>query len=46
MPLAGFLFGVQLMELQSRRNNSGDSEALEPIEVPVIKGHQPLPLSC
>ena len=28
------------MELQSRRNNSGESEALEPIEVPVIKSHQ------
>ena len=28
------------MELQSRRNNSGESEALEPIELPVVKGHQ------
>src|ERR1017187_6542153 len=28
------------MELQSRRNNSGESEALEPIELPVFKGHQ------
>ena len=28
------------MELQSRRNNSGGSEALEPIELPVVKGHQ------
>ena len=28
------------MELQSRRNNSHESEALEPIEVPVFKGHQ------
>jgi succinoglycan biosynthesis transport protein ExoP len=28
------------MELQSRRNSSGESEALEPIEVPVLKGHQ------
>ncbi|MGA2426819.1 MAG: GumC family protein [Terriglobales bacterium] len=28
------------MELQSRRNNSGESEGLEPIEVPVFKGHQ------
>ena len=36
----GGISGVQLMELQSGRNNSGDSEALEPIEVPVIKSHQ------
>ena len=28
------------MELQSRRNNSGESEALEPIELPLLKGHQ------
>src|ERR1022692_3584841 len=28
------------MELQSRSNNSGESEALEPIELPVFKGHQ------
>src|SRR5216684_1957003 len=28
------------MELQSRRNNSGDLEALEPIELPLVKGHQ------
>ena len=28
------------MELQSRRNNSGESEALEPIELPVVKGHR------
>ena len=28
------------MELQSRRNNSGESQALEPIEVSVFKGHQ------
>src|ERR1039457_5259692 len=28
------------MELQTRRNNSGESEALEPLELPVFKGHQ------
>jgi len=28
------------MELQSRRNNSGEPEALEAIELPVVKGHQ------
>ena len=28
------------MELQSKRNNSHESEALEPIEVPVIRNHQ------
>src|ERR1700722_10904860 len=28
------------MEVQSRRNNSHESEALEPIEVPVMKRHQ------
>src|ERR1019366_9551431 len=28
------------MELQSRRNNSGESEALEPIELPVVRGNQ------
>jgi polysaccharide biosynthesis transport protein len=29
-----------MMELQSRRNNSGESEALEPIELPVVRGNQ------
>ena len=28
------------MEMQSKHNNSRESEALEPIEVPVIRGHQ------
>src|SRR5260370_12409750 len=28
------------MELKSGRNNSGESEALEPIELPVFRGHQ------
>src|SRR5580698_9599929 len=28
------------MELQSKRNNSHEPEALEPIEVPVIRSHQ------
>jgi succinoglycan biosynthesis transport protein ExoP len=28
------------MELQSRRNNSGEPEGLEPIEQPVLRGHQ------
>jgi polysaccharide biosynthesis transport protein len=28
------------MELQSRRNNSGEPEALEPIDLPVFRGHQ------
>ena len=28
------------MELQSRRNDSGQSEALEPIELPVVRGNQ------
>jgi capsular exopolysaccharide synthesis family protein len=28
------------MDLQSRRNNSGESEALEPIELPVVRGNQ------
>ena len=36
----GGISGVQLMELQSKRNNSGEAEALEPIEVPVIRSHQ------
>src|ERR1022692_798993 len=28
------------MELQSGHNNSGESEALEPVELPVFNGHQ------
>ena len=28
------------MELQTRHNNSGESEALEPLELPVFQGHQ------
>jgi len=28
------------MELKSGRNNTGESEALEPIELPVFRGHQ------
>jgi hypothetical protein len=28
------------MELQSGRSNSGESEALEPIELPVVEGTQ------
>src|SRR6202140_3528275 len=28
------------MDLQSRRNNFGESEALEPIEQPALRGHQ------
>jgi polysaccharide biosynthesis transport protein len=29
-----------LKELQSRRNSSGEAEALEPLELPLFKGHQ------
>src|SRR5450759_245861 len=28
------------MEMRSGRNNSGESEALEPIELPVVRGNQ------
>jgi polysaccharide biosynthesis transport protein len=33
------------MDLQSRRNNSGESEALEPLDLPVFNGHQSVHLS-
>ena len=33
------------MDLQSRRNNSGESEALEPLDLPVFTGHQSVHLS-
>jgi len=34
---------VQLMDLQSKRNGSGDSEALEPIQSPVFERSQHVP---
>jgi succinoglycan biosynthesis transport protein ExoP len=33
------------MDLQSRRNNSGESEALAPLDLPVFNGHQSVHLS-
>jgi succinoglycan biosynthesis transport protein ExoP len=39
-PRAGNDVGLRGFQLMEKRTNSGESEALEPIEVPVIRGHQ------
>lgn len=38
----GGISGVELMDLQSKSNGSGESEALERLDLPVFNGHRPV----